>query len=99
MGFPDHLRAQGWKWSGEILIPAAGVAGAPRLFDRKNELIREAGSQRLTGQIQPETTQVIAALVMPEEDWGQMATLNFEGGMLSRAKVVAITMKATRNLE
>jgi len=88
-----------WKWSGEILISAAGAANVPKLFDRKYELIREAGSQLRTGEILPETTQAIAAPVMAPEAYRQMTTLSFESGMIAKAKMAAIAIKAMRNRE
>ncbi|MCX6180142.1 MAG: hypothetical protein NT163_12415 [Chlorobiales bacterium] len=34
-----------WRWSGEILIFAAGAANAPMLFDQKYELLKKAGAE------------------------------------------------------
>jgi NAD(P)H-dependent FMN reductase len=108
-GFPEllnfdilrqHFRIicahMGWMWSGELLIPASGAAGAPRLFDRKYELIRAAGAELVRGAIAAETTAAIAASVMPAEDYRRMATLSFKGGVVAKAKMIAITMKALR---
>jgi hypothetical protein len=110
-GFPelenfDILRAHfrticehmDWKWSGEILIPASGAAHAPKVFDRKYDLIRKAGRELLEGEISRETTDAIAAPVMPAEDYRKMATLSFEGGVVSKAKMIAVAMKAMKTV-
>jgi hypothetical protein len=85
-----------WRGSGEILISASGAANAPRLFDKKYELIRKAGAELIHGEISKETTDAIAAPVMPAEDYRRMCTLSFEGGLVAKAKMVAIAMKAMR---
>ena len=71
-------------------------ANAPRLFDRKYELIRKAGAELIQGEISKETTDAIVAPVMPAEDYRRMCTLSFEGGLVAKAKMVAIAMKAMR---
>jgi len=83
-----------WRWSGDILISAAGAANAPKLFNGKYELIRKAGAELIKGEISQETTDAIAAPVMPAEDYRRMTTLSFEGGLVARAKMAAIAMKA-----
>ena len=106
-GFPDvrnfdilrqHFRIicahMGWPWSGELLIPAAGAAHAPRLFDRKYELIKKAGAELATGPISKETMDAISAAVMTAEDYRRMATLSFDGGVVAKAKMVALAIKA-----
>jgi multimeric flavodoxin WrbA len=86
----EHM---GWKWSGEILISAAGAANAPKLFDRKLELVRTAGTELINGGISRETTEAIAAPVMSAEEYRRMATLSFEGGLMAKAKMAAIAIK------
>ena len=88
-----------WKWSGEILIPASGAAHAPKVFDGKYELIRKAGAQLREGVISKETTDAIAAPVMSAEDYRKMATLSFEDGVTSKAKMVALVMKAMKDMK
>jgi putative NADPH-quinone reductase len=83
-----------WRWSGDILISAAGLANAPILFDRKYELIRKAGAELINSEISEETTEEIAAPVMPAEDYRRITTLNFQGGPDAEAEIVAIAMKA-----
>ena len=82
-----------WPHAGEILVPAAGAANAPKLFDKKLERIRQAGSQLVKDGIPPDTTKVIAQPVMPVEDYRAMCTANFSG-LLGKAKAAAIVMKA-----
>jgi putative NADPH-quinone reductase len=84
----------GWTWSGEILISASGIANAPKLFDRKYELIKKAGAQLVEGCISKETTDEIAEPVMSAEDYRTMTTANFSGGMFDKIKTVSIAMKA-----
>lgn len=82
-----------WVWSGELLISAAGIANAPRLFDRKYELLRKAGAELLAGNITPETSAALGAPVMPAGDYRQMATASFDGGMFGKMKSAAIAVK------
>lgn len=89
----------GWTWSGEILISAAGIAGAPKLFDRKYELIKKAGAELLDGHISKETTDEIAAPVISAEDYRKMATASFSGGIIDKIKTISIAMKAMREAE
>ncbi len=92
--FRKISEGMGWIWSGEILIPAAGIATAPKLFDRKYEFIRKAGAELIDGQISKETTNEIAVPVMSAEDYRKMATASFSGGILDKIKTVSIVMKA-----
>jgi hypothetical protein len=85
-----------WIWSGEILIPAAGIANAPKLFDRKYELIKKAGAELIDGQISKETMDGISAPVVPAEDYRKMATTSFAGGVMGKMKTVWIAMNAMR---
>lgn len=108
-GFPDvenfdilrkHFKAicphLGWKFSGEVLIPGAGGASVPKLFDEKYELIRKTGAELVAGSISEETTDAILAPVVSAEDYRRMATLSFEGGVIANAKMMSIAMKAIR---
>lgn len=85
-----------WVWSGEILIPAAGLANAPKLFDKKYGLIRKAGAELIDGQISKKTADEIAAPVMSAEDYRQMTTAYFAGGAKEKMKAAWIAMKAMR---
>ncbi len=86
----------GWTWSGEILISASGIANAPKLFDRKYDLIKKAGAELAEGCISKETTDKIAAPVMSAEDYRTMASASFSGWILDKIKTVSIAMKVMR---
>lgn len=83
-----------WKWAGEILVPGAGSANAPRLFDRKYRSIRQAGEELAIGAIETETTHRISSSVMPHEDYRKMCTAGFRGDMFGRLICIFIAMKA-----
>ncbi|MEI6846675.1 MAG: flavodoxin family protein [Chlorobiaceae bacterium] len=87
----EHME---WKWSGELLISAAGAAHAPKMFDHKYKLIKKAGAELIKENISAATSKAIAASVMPAEDYRRMATLSFEGGLTSKMKMAAIAIKA-----
>ncbi len=87
----EHI---GWCVSGEILVSAAGAAHAPKLFDRKYDLIRKAGAELVNGDISPSTSKAIAAPVMSDEDYRKMASLSFEGGVIANVKMAALAIKA-----
>jgi len=85
-----------WDLAGELLVSAAGSANVPRLFDDKLKMIRAAGAELVRGTISKETTDAIAASVISDDDYRQITTLNFEGGMIAKAKMIGIGMKAIR---
>jgi len=91
----EHM---GWPVGGEILISAAGAANAPKLFNAKYELIKRAGAGLVKGAIPPEVAEAIRAPVMAPADYREFATLSVQGGIAARAKVIALAMKAIRNL-
>ena len=82
-----------WHHAGEILVPAAGAANVPHLFDKKLDAIRQAGRELATGDITPQTTKAIAQPVMSIDDYMTMCTAAFSG-LLGRARAAAIGMKA-----
>jgi hypothetical protein len=84
----------GWRWSGEILISAAGIANAPKLFDKKYRFIRQAGAELAAEKISQETMDIISEPVMPAEDYRKMASSSFQGGLVGTMKTVSIAMKA-----
>jgi putative NADPH-quinone reductase len=86
-----------WPLAGEILISAAGCANVPGLFEKKYEWIRTAGAELVREKISPETMEKIAAPVMPAEDYRKLVSLSFEGGVIAKAKMVAVAIKALRN--
>ncbi len=89
----------GWIWSGEILISAAGIANAPKLFNGKYELIKQAGAELIDGCISKETSLGIAEPVMSDDDYREMTTAAFSGGMIGKIRTVSIAMKAMHDLE
>lgn len=107
-GFPEldnfdlvrlHFRTvaahMGWAHAGELLVPQAGASNAPRLFDGKLERIRRAGEELATaGKISDETAAAVAAPVMSDQDYRDMATAALTGGFLGKAKAIAIVAKA-----
>jgi NAD(P)H-dependent FMN reductase len=107
-GFPeienfDHLREyvrifgdeMEIKLVGEILISAAGLHNAPKLFDKKYELIKKAGSELISkSQIRKETTEKIAKSVMSNEDYRKIVNARFSGGIIDKIKMTSIAIKA-----
>lgn len=85
-----------WQWAGEVLIPASGAANVPGLFAEKYELIGKAGEELLDGCVTNQTTKDIAEPSMSAEDYRQLATAHFAGGLEGKIKQVAIGMKALR---
>jgi len=90
-----------WTWAGELLISAAGAANAPKLFDRKYELLKKAGAELMMGKIITVTSRSIVAPHMPVEEDRKMTTLSFEGGITSTVKMAALAIKAIskRNID
>jgi hypothetical protein len=93
----EHFRwicaGMDWPRAGEILVPAAGAANIPRLFDKKLELIRQAGAELVAGSISSETTMAIAEPMMDIDDYRAMCTAAFEGA-IGQGKVAAIAVRA-----
>ncbi|HAM53822.1 MAG TPA: hypothetical protein DCP92_25165 [Nitrospiraceae bacterium] len=87
-----------WKWAGEVLVPAAGTANVPRLFDSKYDLIRNAGAELVTGSISKATTERIAEAMMPASDYRKMCTANFRGGLVANLTRILIGIKAIARL-
>jgi len=83
-----------WRWAGEILVPGAGSANAPRLFDGKFAFIRQAGGELAEGTIRAETTQRIASSVMPHRDYRKMCTAGFRGDRFGKLICFLIAIKA-----
>jgi len=82
---------------GEILISAAGLHNVPKLFDKKYELIRKAGKELLaTKHIGAETTEKIARPVMSNEEYRKIVNARFSGGIVDKAKMISIALKAMR---
>ena len=53
--FKKFMIHMGLTWAGEILMPSAGAANIPHLFDDNIETVRKAGAELANGTISPET--------------------------------------------
>lgn len=89
----DHMQ---WRWSGEILVAASGAASVPKLFDKKYEHIKKAGTALTSGEITASMTEAIAAPVIAAEEYRKLATLCFERGITSKLKAASIVLNAVR---
>ena len=89
----QHLH---WPWAGEVLISASGAANVPGLFDAKYELIKQAGAELVNDCISSETSKSIATVMIPAEDYRQMATAYFDGGIGGKLKQISLGLKAIR---
>lgn|GEM_PF-424366 len=87
-----------WMWAGEILVPAAGAANVPRLFDSKYALIRNAGAELAAGSIKRETTERIAEAVMPSGAYRKMCTATFKGGLVGNLRRISIGIESMARL-
>ena len=83
-----------WEWAGEVLVPAAGSANVPGLFDAKYDLIRDAGAELVAGPIRKATTAKMAEVMMPDSDYRKMCTANFRGGLVGNLTRILIGIKA-----
>ena len=95
--FKKIMMHMGLTWAGEILIPSAGAANVPRLLDKNIEAVRQAGVELANGVISPETMQTVSDVPISKKDYRDMANASFEGGLIGKAKTIAIGMKALRN--
>ena len=108
-GFPDmenfELMSQHFKkfmmhigliWAGEILVPAAGAANVPHLFDENMAAIRKAGAELSDGVISSETMQNISRSPISKSDYRDMVNAAFKGGLTGKAKAAVIGIKALR---
>jgi hypothetical protein len=87
-----------WNSAGEILVPGAGSANVPRLFDLKYDLIRKAGAELAAGSISKATTERIAGAVMPASDYRKMCTASFKGGLTGNLTSIFFGIKALARL-
>jgi len=83
-----------WPLGAEILIPGSGASNVPKLFDKKYELIKKAGTSLINGSIDKEIEKEISAPVMSDDDYRAMCTASFKGGLLGKIKTTAIGIKA-----
>ncbi len=94
--FKKFMMHIGLTWAGEILIPSAGAANIPHLLDDNLEAVRKAGAELVNGTISPETRRIISDVPISKNDYREMATASFKGGLSGRAKTIAIGIKAMR---
>jgi multimeric flavodoxin WrbA len=108
-GFPDmenfSLLSQHFKkwvslseltWAGEVLIPAAGAANVPRLFDDNLKAIKQAGSELMNGVLSADSMRKISDVPISKEDYRDLVNANFKGGITGRAKAISIGIKVLR---
>ncbi len=94
--FSEICKNASWENAGEILIPGAGAAGAPGLFDEKYKLIRRTGAELIAGGIRPETIQGINREVVDHQLYRDIANASFHGGVLEKAKAAFKAVQAMR---
>ena len=86
----------GLAWAGEILILSAGAANIPHLLDDNIEAVRRAGAELVNGTISSETMRTISEVPISKNDYREMATASFKGGLTGRVKTLGIGIKAMR---
>jgi multimeric flavodoxin WrbA len=75
-------KAAGWPLAGELLISAAGMNNAPKLFDGKYALLRKAGEELARdGRVADSTMAGISADVISADDYRKIANVHLKGGM------------------
>ena len=95
--FKKFIMTMGLTWAGEILIPSAGAANVPHLFDCNMEAVRKAGAELALGVISPESMGIISDVPISKNDYRDMVNASFEGGLIGKTKTFAIGIKALRN--
>jgi len=95
--FKKFLKHIGLVWAGETLIPSAGAANVPHLFDDNIESVRRAGAELINGAISAETMRIIGDVPISKEDYRELVNASFKGGLTGKAKTIAIGIKAMRN--
>ena len=94
--FKKWMSLSGLTWAGEVLIPAAGAANVPRLFDDNLKTVYTAGAELINGVLSADTMKRISDVPISKEDYRDLVNANFKGGISGRAKAIAIGMKALR---
>ena len=94
--FKKFMLHIGLTWAGEILIPSAGAANIPHLLDDNIEAVRKAGAELVNGTISPETMHLVSDVPISKNDYREMTTASFKGGLTGRAKTITIGIKAMR---
>ncbi len=94
--FKKWMNHGGLTWGGEVLIPAAGAANVPRLFNDNMDAIKQAGRELVEDVISVETMGRICDMPMSKEDYREMTNASFRGGIAGRARATAIGINALR---
>ena len=94
--FKRLIKHSGLIWAGEVLIPTAGAANVPRLYDENLESIKKAGSELFKGVISQKTMQAISDVPISKEEYIDLVNARFKGGITGRAKAVSIGIKVLR---
>ena len=94
--FKKWMKHGGLQWAGEVLIPAAGAANVPRLFNDNFDAIKQAGRELVAKGISQETMGRISELPISKEDYRVMVNASFQGGITGKAKAIAFGIKALR---
>jgi multimeric flavodoxin WrbA len=96
--FKKFMKHMGLTWAGEILIPSAGAANVPHLFDDNIEAVRQAGVKLATkGVLSPEIMHAISDVPISKNDYRDMVNASFKGGLIGKTKTIAIGIKALRS--
>jgi len=95
--FKKLMMHMGLTWAGEILIPSAGAANVPHLFDDNFEAVRQAGAELAIGIISPEIMSTISNVPISKSDYRNMTNASFKGGLIGKTKTIVIGIKALRN--
>ena len=91
--FREICSGMKWEHSGEILVPGAGAAAVPKLFEEKYRLIKHAGHELVeAGKINKATSAAIADSVISNEDYRAMCTASIKG-KLGKVKAAFIGFK------
>ena len=94
--FKKWITHSGLTWAGEVLIPAAGAANVPKLYNENLEAIKKAGAELVNGVISSELMRTISDVPISEEDYRDLVNASFKGGITGKAKTIAIGMKVLR---
>jgi hypothetical protein len=67
------------------------------LLDNNIDAVRQAGAELVNGTISPETMRTISNVPISKNDYREMVTASFKGGLTGKAKTIALGIKAIRN--
>lgn len=95
--FKKFLKHIGLAWAGEILVPSAGAASVPHLFDETLKSIEKAGAELSDGLISNDIMHAISDVPISKKDYMDMVNASFRGGITGKAKAISIGIKALRS--